>query len=165
MIITAIYPGTFDPITNGHVDLVTRAARIFDRVVVAVAENKAKTPLFNLDERVGLARSSLQALGNVEVLGFDNLLVNCAKKCGATVILRGLRAVSDFEFEFQLAGMNRHLCAELETMFLTPSEEYAFISSSVIREIAKLGGDVSSFVPELVKEALVTKYASFQNAP
>jgi pantetheine-phosphate adenylyltransferase len=162
MITTAIYPGTFDPITNGHVDLVTRAARIFDRVVVAVAENKNKTPLFNLEERVELARASLQDVGNVEVLGFDTLLVNCAKKCGATVILRGLRAVSDFEFEFQLAGMNRHLCAELETMFLTPSEKYAFISSSVIREIAKLGGDVSSFVPDLVREALTAKYVGFQ---
>jgi pantetheine-phosphate adenylyltransferase len=115
-----------------------------------------------LEERVELARASLQDVGNVEVIGFDTLLVNCAKKCGATVILRGLRAVSDFEFEFQLAGMNRHLCAELETMFLTPSEKYAFISSSVIREIAKLGGDVSSFVPDLVREALIAKYASFQ---
>src|SRR5690554_6570027 len=147
MIITAIYPGTFDPITNGHVDLVTRAARIFDRVVVAVAENKNMAPLFSLDERVELARASLQDVGNVEVIGFDTVLVNCAIKCGATVILRALRAVSDYEFEFQLAGMNRHLCAALETMFLTPSEEYAFISSSVIREIAKFGGDVSSFVP------------------
>jgi pantetheine-phosphate adenylyltransferase len=158
MNIAAIYPGTFDPITNGHIDLVYRATRIFDRVVVAVAANKGKAPLFNLEERVALAREALSDLSNVEVLSFDTLTVDCARASGATVILRGLRAVSDFEFEFQLAGMNRHLGPELETMFLTPSEKYAFLSSSVVREIAKLGGDVSSFVPELVREALVRKY-------
>jgi len=155
----AIYPGTFDPITSGHVDLVVRAARIFDRVIIAVAENKSKTPLFDLDERVRLARQSVQAIPGVDVVGFDTLLVECALQHGAGVILRGLRAVSDFEFEFQLAGMNRHLCEELETMFLTPSEQYAFISSSVIREIAKLGGDVSDFVPENVQAALLRKYS------
>ncbi|MBS1213435.1 MAG: pantetheine-phosphate adenylyltransferase [Proteobacteria bacterium] len=155
----AIYPGTFDPITNGHIDLVARAAKIFDRVIVAVAENKNKTPLFDINERVGLAVSCLEDIPNVEVVGFNTLLVDCAKKCGADVILRGLRAVSDFEFEFQLAGMNRHLCNQLETMFLTPSEQYAFISSSVIREIAKLGGDVSGFVPERVRIALQEKYS------
>jgi pantetheine-phosphate adenylyltransferase len=158
MNIAAIYPGTFDPITNGHIDLVYRATRIFDRVVVAVAANKGKAPLFNLEERVALAREALSDLSDVEVLSFDTLTVDCARASGATVILRGLRAVSDFEFEFQLAGMNRHLGPELETMFLTPSEKYAFLSSSVVREIAKLGGDVSSFVPELVREALVRKY-------
>jgi pantetheine-phosphate adenylyltransferase len=158
MNVSAIYPGTFDPITNGHVDLVARAARIFDRVVVAVAENKNKAPLFTLEERVELARHSLDGLGNIEVMGFDTLLVECARDCGAGVILRGLRAVSDFEFEFQLAGMNRHLGPELETLFLTPSENYAFISSSLVREVAKLGGDVSSFVPELVLKALAVKF-------
>lgn len=155
MINTAIYPGTFDPITNGHVDLVARACRIFDRVILAVAESKAKGPLFPVAERLALARASVSELGNVEVISFDTLLVDCARKHGANVILRGLRAVSDFEFEFQLAGMNRYLGAEIETLFLTPAEKYAFVSSSVIREIAKLGGDVSAFVPEPVRLALV----------
>ncbi len=159
MTIAAIYPGTFDPITNGHLDLVSRAARIFDRVVVAVAGSRNKVPLFTLEERVTLAREVLKDMSNVEVLGFDTLLVECARASGTSVILRGLRAVSDFEFEFQLAGMNRHLGPELETLFLTPSEKYAFISSSVIREIAKLGGDVSSFVPNRVREALIQKFA------
>lgn len=159
MNVSAIYPGTFDPITNGHVDLAARAARMFSRVVVAVAENKSKTPLFTLDERVDLARRALKDLKNVEVVGFDTLLVECARTVGAEVILRGLRAVSDFEFEFQLAGMNRQLGPELEPMFLTPSEKYAFISSSLIREIARFGGDVSSFVPELVLEALAGKFS------
>lgn len=159
MNVSAIYPGTFDPITNGHVDLAARAARMFSRVVVAVAENKSKTPLFTLEERVDLARRALEGLDNVEVVGFDTLLVECARNVGAEVILRGLRAVSDFEFEFQLAGMNRQLGPELETMFLTPSEKYAFISSSLIREIAKFGGDVSSFVPELVLHALSGKFS------
>jgi pantetheine-phosphate adenylyltransferase len=162
MRISAIYPGTFDPITSGHIDLVTRAARIFDRVFVAVAENKNKVPLFTLGERVDLARRAFADTANVEVLGFDTLLVECARTCGAGVILRGLRAVSDFEFEFQLAGMNRHLGPELETMFLTPSEKYAFISSSIIREIAKFGGDVSGFVPDLVREALIEKFTDLK---
>ncbi|MGI9213660.1 MAG: pantetheine-phosphate adenylyltransferase [Methylococcaceae bacterium] len=160
MNICAIYPGTFDPITNGHIDLVTRAARIFDRVVVAVAESRNKTPLFSMSERVFLARKTLSHLNNVEVVGFDTLLVNCAVTHGASVILRGLRAVSDFEFEFQLAGMNRALAPELETLFLTPGEKYAFLSSSVIREIARLGGDVSSFVPDLVKKTLMDRYST-----
>jgi len=155
----AIYPGTFDPITNGHLDLIVRAARIFDRVVVAVADNKNKTPLFNLKERVRLASEAVSDMGCVDVVGFENLLVECAREHGAGVILRGLRAVSDFEFEFQLAGMNRHLDKDLETMFLTPSEKYAFISSSVIREIARLGGDISPFVTDRVNAALVEKYA------
>lgn len=159
MQITAIYPGTFDPITNGHVDLVIRAARIFDRIILAVAENKAKTPLFNLEERLALATDAVADIPTVDVISFDNLLVDTARKFGATVILRGLRAVSDFEFEFQLAGMNRYLCKELETMFLTPSEKYAFTSSSSIREIAKLGGDVSAFVSDRVLLALRDKYS------
>lgn len=156
----AIYPGTFDPITNGHIDLVSRAARIFDSVIVAIAESKAKGPLFGVDRRLALARESLEGLPNVQVIAFDTLLVECARKHGANVILRGLRAVSDFEFEFQLAGMNRHLGPEIETLFLTPSDKYAFISSSVIREIAKLGGDVSAFVPEPVRLALMTAFAT-----
>lgn len=158
MNVSAIYPGTFDPITLGHVDLVTRAARIFDHVFVAVAENKPKSPLFTLDERVELARHSLADLDNIEVLGFNTLLVECARTCGASVILRGLRAVSDFEFEFQLAGMNRQLGPELETMFLTPGDKYTYTSSSIIREIAKLGGEVSGLVPDLVRDALLTKF-------
>jgi len=157
MNITAIYPGTFDPITKGHVDLVERAARMFDRVIVAIAENRNKGPLFSLEARVAMASESLRELPGIEVLGFDTLLVEFARTTGSQVILRGLRAVSDFEFEFQLAGMNRHLGPELETVFLTPSERYAFISSSLIREIAKFGGDVSAFVPEPVRLELARK--------
>ncbi len=158
MNITAIYPGTFDPITNGHVDLISRAARIFDRVVVGVAVNVDKQPLFDVDERVRLIERVVVDRSNVEVLGFESLLVDCARDIGADVVLRGLRAVSDFEYEFQLASMNRRLSPDFETMFLTPAEQYAFISSSMVREIAKLGGDVSSFVPQLVLEALGEKY-------
>ena len=161
--ITAIYPGTFDPVTRGHVDLVERAVRMFDRVVVAVAENRSKQPLFDLEERVRMARESLAFLGpTVAVTGFDTLLVDCARMNGSQVILRGLRAVSDFEFEFQLAGMNRHLDPAIETVFLTPSERYAFISSSLIREA--FGGDVAPFVPEPVMKALALKYPNLPNA-
>ena len=159
MTITAIYPGTFDPITNGHLDLVERASRMFDRILVAVAENCNKGPLFTLEERVAMAQSSLAGLSGVEVIGFDTLLVECARRTESRVILRGLRAVSDFEFEFQLAGMNRHLGPEIETVFMTPSERYAFISSSLIREIARFGGDVSAFVPSAVLSALSQKFA------
>jgi pantetheine-phosphate adenylyltransferase len=157
--ITAIYPGTFDPITLGHVDLVCRAGRVFDRVILAVAESKTKIPLFDFAERLALAREAVADMANVEVVGFNSLLVDCARTHGATVILRGLRAVSDFEFEFQMAGMNRSLGPEIETIFLTPCERYAFLSSSVIREIAKFGGDVSAFVPEHVRAALARKFA------
>ncbi len=158
MQITAIYPGTFDPITNGHVDLIARASRLYHKVVVAVAVNRSKTPLFSLDERVALATAVTLEFSNVLVIGFDNLLVECAKQQGAHVILRGLRAVSDFEYEFQLAGMNRRLAPELETVFLTPAEQYEFISSSMIREIAQLNGDVSCFVPDLVYRSLINKF-------
>ena len=155
---SAIYPGTFDPVTNGHIDLIARASLIFDRVIVAIAVNREKQPLFSIEERVALMQQVVEKFSGVEIIGFDNLLIECAAEQGANVILRGLRAVSDFEYEFQLAGMNRHLSAKLETMFMTPAEQYAFISSSMIREIAKLGGDVSAFVPEVVCQGLITKY-------
>lgn len=154
MTITAVYPGTFDPITNGHTDLVQRAARLFDTVVVAVAANPTKQAVFTLDERLGLAREVLADIPNVEVCGFDSLLVDFVHEQQAQVILRGLRAVSDFEYEFQLAGMNRRLAADIETMFLTPAEQYSYISSSLVREIAELGGDVSKFVHANVRDAL-----------
>lgn len=157
MSIIAIYPGTFDPITHGHIDLAERAARMFGKVVVAVAENRNKAPLFALEERVAMAKEAFLGTPNIEVIGFDTLLIECARQTGSAVILRGLRAVSDFEFEFQLAGMNRHLGPEIETVFMTPSERYAFISSSLIREIARFGGDVSAFVPERVRAALLAK--------
>ncbi len=154
MPVTAIYPGTFDPITNGHSDLVQRASCLFDKVIVAIAANPNKTPMFNLEERVGLAQEVLGALDNVEICGFDSLLADFAREQGATVILRGLRAVSDFEYEFQLAGMNRHLAPDVETIFLTPAEKYTFISSSLVKEVATLGGEVGDFVDTKVKAAL-----------
>ena len=150
----AVYPGTFDPITNGHADLVTRAAPLFERVIVAIAESPSKSPGFSLDDRIALARLALAGLRNVEVRGFDCLLADFVREIGAGVILRGLRAVSDFEYEFQLASMNRYLIPEAETLFLTPAEQYSFISSSLVREIARLGGDVSSFVHPAVQQAL-----------
>ncbi|HEX5353454.1 MAG TPA: pantetheine-phosphate adenylyltransferase [Rhodanobacteraceae bacterium] len=150
----AVYPGTFDPITNGHGDLVARAAPLFDRVVVAVARSSGKAPSFDLAQRVELARATLSEIANVEVRGFDSLLASFVAECGAGVILRGLRAVSDFEYEFQLASMNRHLIPQVETLFLTPAEEWSFISSSLVREIASLGGDVSDFVHPVVQKAL-----------
>jgi pantetheine-phosphate adenylyltransferase len=151
---SAVYPGTFDPITNGHSDLVGRAARLFDRVVVAVAENPGKKPAFEAGRRVELARAVLSEVPNVEVCSFNSLLVDFVKRSRAQVILRGLRAVSDFEYEFQLAGMNRRLAPDLETLFLTPAEQYAYISSSLVREVASLGGDVSKFVHPAVRAAL-----------
>jgi pantetheine-phosphate adenylyltransferase len=154
MPVTAIYPGTFDPITNGHSDLIQRASRLFDRVIVAIAANPKKTPMFTLDERVELAREVLAGLDNVEVCGFDSLLAKFARERGAKVILRGLRAVSDFEYEFQLAGMNRRLAPDVETLFLTPAEKYTFISSSLVKEVATLGGDIADFVDTKVKAAL-----------
>ena len=158
MNIIAIYPGTFDPITNGHLDIIARASKLYHEVIVAVAVNRSKTPLFTLDERVDLARLVTPEFPNVRVIGFDNLLVDCAQQQGANVIVRGLRAVSDFEYEFQLAGMNRRLAPQLETMFLTPAEQYEFISSPMIREIAMLKGDVSCFVPKIVHQRLIDKF-------
>jgi pantetheine-phosphate adenylyltransferase len=158
MQITAIYPGTFDPITNGHLDLIHRASKLYQKVIVAVAESRGKQPLFAMDERVRLIEEVVGHFTNVQVIGFNNLLVECAKQNQASVILRGLRAVSDFEYEFQMAGMNRRLAPDIETVFLTPAEQYEFISSSMIREIAKLNGDVSSFVPDSVKQQLISKF-------
>jgi pantetheine-phosphate adenylyltransferase len=151
---TAMYPGTFDPITNGHNDLVRRAASIFDRLVVAIAANPNKAPMFSLEQRVEMARSVLTDVHNVEVRGFVGLTVDFARQNGLTVIVRGLRALSDFEFEFQLANMNRHISPEIETVFMTPQEQYTFISSTLVREIAVLGGNVSEFVHPLVEVEL-----------
>ena len=152
--LVAIYPGTFDPMTHGHTDLIGRASRLFSKVIVAIASNPSKTPVFNLQQRLDLANEVLAEFNNVEVIAFDILLVDLVKQQNAQVIIRGLRAVSDFEFEFQLAGMNRRLAPDIETMFLTPSEKFAYISSSLVREIAAHGGDVSPFVHESVKAAL-----------
>ena len=149
----AVYPGTFDPITNGHVDLVDRAAPLFETLIVGVAASPSKGPALPLDLRVGLARQALARHANVEVRGFDTLLAHFVRDIGAGVLLRGLRAVSDFEYEFQMASMNRHLIPEVETLFLTPAEQYGFISSSLVREISRLGGDVSGFVPAAVAVA------------
>jgi len=155
---TAVYPGTFDPITNGHVDIVDRASRLFDRLIVGVAASPGKGPALKLDLRVELARDALSGFRNVEVVGFDGLLAHFVREVGAGVLLRGLRAVSDFEYEFQLASMNRHLIPEAETLFLTPAEQYGFISSSLVREISRLGGDVSGFVPPAVAKALQAEW-------
>ncbi|GAA0698330.1 pantetheine-phosphate adenylyltransferase [Marinobacterium maritimum] len=151
---TAIYPGTFDPITNGHSDLVERASRMFDRIVLAVAASPKKQPMLPLEQRIELARTTLAHLPNVEVIGFDCLLADLVREQNANIILRGLRAVSDFEFEFQLANMNRKLAPQAESLFLTPAEHLSFISSTLIREIASLGGDVSEFVHPAVASAL-----------
>lgn len=156
---TVVYPGTFDPITNGHIDLVERACRLFDRVIVAVAASSRKNPLFTLDERVELAEETLSHLPNVEVCGFDILLVDFVRQKSAQAVLRGLRAVSDFEYEFQLANMNRALAPDMESLFLTPAEHLSYISSSIVREIGVLGGDVGKFVAPAVESALVKKFS------
>ena len=154
---TAIYPGSFDPLTNGHLDVIQRAARLFDRVVVAVASNESKHPLFTKDERVALVKKAVTRLPNVEVDAFDGLLVEYVAAKQAQVIVRGLRAVSDFEFEFQLALMNRKLDENIETIFMMPKDTYTFLSSRIVKEIARLGGDVNSFVPPNVQVALRKK--------
>ena len=154
----AVYPGTFDPVTNGHTDLVSRAARVFPKVIIAIAESPHKKPLFSLEERIRLSQNEMSHLENVEVVGFSNLLVEFVQQIGASVIVRGLRAVSDFEYEFQLASMNRHLAPAVETLFLTPDEDYSFISSSLVKEIARLNGDVSEFVCEEVQQAMRKRF-------
>ena len=153
----AVYPGTFDPITNGHEDLIQRASRLFDHVVVGVAHSQSKRPFFSLEERASLARAVLEPYKNVSVLAFSGLLSEFVKEQSASVILRGLRAVSDFEYEFQLAGMNRRLAPGVETLFLTPSDKYLFLSATIVREIAVLGGDISSFVHPLTAERMHAK--------
>ena len=156
----AIYPGSFDPVTNGHLDVIQRAATLFDEVVVAVASNEQKRGLFSSDERLALLRVAIGALPHIRVVSFDGLLVDFARTEGACAVVRGLRAVSDFEFEFQMALMNRKLRPEIETIFLMPAEKYTYLSSRIIKEIARLGGDVSSFVPASVVTALREKFAS-----
>ena len=153
-----IYPGTFDPITKGHQDLVERAARMFDTVIIAIAASPKKSPMFNLDERKALVKESLSHIDNIEICGFSHLLIDLAREQQAQVILRGLRAVSDFEYEFQLANMNRRLCPDIETLFLTPSEHLSYISSSLVREIASLNGDVSQFVSAAVNDAFLKRF-------
>ncbi|MBY6187942.1 pantetheine-phosphate adenylyltransferase [Marinobacter hydrocarbonoclasticus] len=156
---TAIYPGTFDPITNGHLDLIQRASRMFDRVIVGIAASPSKRPMFTLEERVALVQTVVAELGNVEVVGFSGLLAEFAREQNARVLVRGLRAVSDFEYEFQLANMNRRLNPELESVFLTPSEENSFISSTLVKEVAIHGGNVTEFLPPAVQKALAEAIA------
>ena len=163
--VLCVYPGTFDPLTNGHSDLVERASPLFERVVVAVAANPGKNPLFSLEDRLKLCSGAFAHLQNVEIRGFDTLLAKFVTNLGARVVLRGLRAVSDFEYEFQLASMNRHLMPQAETMFLTPAERHSFISSTLVREVARLGGDVTEFVHPLVAKALKQKFgANIENS-
>ncbi|CAH6636300.1 pantetheine-phosphate adenylyltransferase [Pseudocitrobacter vendiensis] len=153
----AIYPGTFDPITNGHIDIITRASKMFDRVILAIAASPSKKPMFDLNERVALAQQAIAHLDNVEVVGFSDLMANFARDRQATILIRGLRAVADFEYEMQLAHMNRHLMPELESVFLMPSKEWSFISSSLVKEVARHQGDVTDFLPPNVHQALIEK--------
>ncbi len=155
----AIYPGTFDPVTHGHTDLVRRASKMFDKVILAIAYSPKKSPLLSLEQRITLAEQALAGLDNVEVVGFECLLVDFVHEKGANIILRGLRSVTDFEFEFQLADMNRKLAPNVETLFLSPDNQFSYISSTLIREISSLGGDVSSFVHPCVNEALKQRFA------
>lgn len=155
----SVYPGTFDPITHGHADLVERACKLFDKVIVSIAKSEKKKPLFTLDERIALARTALAHLPNAEVVGFDYLMVHFARDQKADAVLRGLRAVSDFEYEFQLANMNRALSPQTETIFMTPAEKHSYISSSLVREIASLNGDITPFVHPVVAKALQQKFS------
>ncbi|MUH73494.1 pantetheine-phosphate adenylyltransferase [Psychrosphaera haliotis] len=156
--VTAIYPGTFDPITNGHIDLIRRSAKLFDKVIISIAMSSRKQPLFTLEERVELVKSSVSDLTNIEVEGFEGLLADYAQQKNATVLIRGVRAVADFEYEYQLATVNRKLNAELESVLLTPSSETSHISSTIVRDVAAHYGDVSAFVPDVVKQALINKF-------
>ena len=156
----AIYPGTFDPMTNGHLDIVTRAALMFDHVILAIAASPGKKPMFSLDERVALATQVTSHLDNVEVIGFSDLMANFAKAQGANVLVRGLRAVSDFEYEMQLANMNRHLLPTLERVFMMPSKGWSFISSSLVKEVARHGGDIAPFLPQVITQALMEKISA-----
>ena len=153
----AIYPGTFDPITKGHIDLAERASKLFDEVVIAIAASPSKQPLFDVDERLEMAQISLSHIDNISLVGFDGLLIECVRTAQAQVVIRGLRAVSDFEYEFQLAAMNRRLDSTVETMFLTPSENYTFLSASMVKEIASLGGDVSQFLHPQINKRLADR--------
>ncbi len=153
----AIYPGSFDPITNGHIDLIRRASKLFDQVIIGITQNSKKTSFLSIDDRINAATTALKEIDNIKVLSFDTLLVDFADAQNAQVILRGLRAVSDFEYEFQLSGMNKHLNPNIETLFMTPAEQYANISSSLVREILSLGGDISTFVPQSVEKLLKAK--------
>ena len=155
--IRAVYPGTFDPLTRGHEDLVRRASTLFDAVILAVADSRSKKPFFTLEERLDMARQVLADIDNVEVMGFNGLLIDFARQNNARVVVRGLRAVSDFEYEFQLAGMNRNLSPDMETVFLTPSEQHMFISATLVREIAMFGGDISKFVHPIVRAKLAAR--------
>ncbi|MFT4100195.1 MAG: pantetheine-phosphate adenylyltransferase [Burkholderiaceae bacterium] len=155
--VTAVYPGTFDPFTRGHEDIVRRASKLFGRLIVGIADSDAKRPIFNVDERVQIAREVLSTYSNVEVRRFSGLLVNFVQGCSAHVVVRGLRAVSDFEYEFQLAGMNRHLMPDIETIFMTPTDQHQFVSGTLVREIATLGGDVGQFVPPTVQTWITRK--------
>jgi len=157
--IRAMYPGTFDPITNGHIDLIRRASGMFDEVVVAVADNPKKKPLFSLDERVSMSKEILKDLNNVRIVGYSNLTIHFAKEQNLNVIIRGIRAVSDYEFEFQLASMNRQLDENVETLFMTPADEYSYLSSSMVREIAAYGGNVSQFVHATINTAIKQRFA------
>jgi pantetheine-phosphate adenylyltransferase len=159
MNITAIYPGTFDPITNGHSDLVQRACQLFDNIIIGIASNPKKSPLFSLQQRITMAQQVLADCPNVQVMGFEGLLVDFAQEQQAKVIIRGLRAVSDFEYEFQLASMNRRLAPKVESLFLTPAEQHSFVSSTLVREVANLGGDITSFVHPFVQKALADLHA------
>jgi len=156
----AIYPGTFDPMTNGHLDLVTRAALMFDHVILAIAASPSKKPLFSLEERVALATAATSHLNNVEVIGFSDLMATFAKNHQANVLVRGLRAVSDFEYEMQLANMNKHLMPTLESVFMMPSKEWSFISSSLVKEVARHGGDIKPFLPDNITQALLEKISA-----
>lgn len=153
----AIYPGSFDPITNGHIDIIKRAIKLFDIVIIAIAEPRHKKPLFSLEERVFLARESLKDINNIEIMSFDGLLVDFCKKLNVDIVIRGIRAVSDLDYEFQIAWMNRKLYSNIETIFLMPSEEYFFLSSSLVKEVAMLRGNIDNLVPKIVKEALIKK--------